>query len=263
MIVDHSAWGAVRVTGEDRVRFLQGMCMGNVPAIPLGGWLRTATLNVKGRVLSIYDLLVREGDLILLTHPGLAAPTAALLERHAISDDVAFEVIDQPVHRVWDTPEAVWTAPPVLAAPPPGSAASVEAAEEMRIRGGLPLHGVDVTEENFPFETPLDRLIDYRKGCYVGQEPVARVAARGTPSRRLRGLTAHSPHLIAAGSPVARGEKEVGRVTSASGAIGLAYIGRDSWDAGTHVQVASGDATVVDLPFRGQAVQAAGGQAAD
>lgn len=248
MIVDQSSWGAVRVTGEDRVRFLQGMCMGNVQAIAPGGWLRTATLNVKGRVLSIYDLLVREEDLLLLTHPGLAATTAALLERHAIADDVAVEVIDQPLHRVWDSPEAVWNAPPVLAAPPPGAAASDEAALEMRVRGGLPLYGVDVTDENFPFETPLDRLIDYKKGCYVGQEPVARVAARGTPSRRLRGLSAG--HVITAGSPVARGEKEVGRVTSACGSIALAYVGRDSWDAGTHVQVVEGDATVVDLPFR-------------
>ena len=248
MIVDQSGWGTVRVTGADRARFLQGMCMGNVQALPVGGWLRTATLNVKGRVMSIYDVVVRQEDLLLLTHPGLAATTAALLERHAIADDVAFEVIDQPVHRVWDTPEAVWTSPPVLSPPPDGAAAGGEAVHEMRVRGGLPLYGVDVTEDNFPFETPLDRLIDYRKGCYVGQEPVARVAARGTPSRRLRGLSAG--HLITTGSPVARGEKVVGHVTSAAGTIALAYVGRDSWDAGTHVQVAEGDATVVDLPFR-------------
>ncbi|HUS67103.1 MAG TPA: glycine cleavage T C-terminal barrel domain-containing protein [Kofleriaceae bacterium] len=247
MIVDQSGWGIVRVTGGDRVRFLQGMCMGDVQRLPVGGWLRTATLNVKGRVLTIYDVLVREEDLLLLTHPGLAPATAALLERHAIADDVATEVVLLPLHRVWDTPEAVWTAPPVLA-PLPGAAASPTEVLEMRIRGGLPIHGVDVTDENFPFETPLDRLIDYKKGCYVGQEPVARVAARGTPSRRLRGLSAAAP--IAAGSPVARGEKVVGHVTSASGTIALAYLARDSWDAGTHVQVEGGDATVVDLPFR-------------
>ena len=247
MIVDQSGWGVVRVTGGDRVRFLQGMCMGNVQALPVGGWLRTATLNVKGRVLTIYDVLVREEDLMLFTHPGLAPATAALLERHAIADDVATEVVELPVHRVWNAPEDVWTAPPVLA-PLPGPAASPAEVLEMRIRGGLPIHGVDVTDENFPFETPLDRLIDYKKGCYVGQEPVARVAARGTPSRRLRGLRAAAP--IAAGSPVARGQKEVGRVTSASGTIALAYLARDSWDAGTHVQVEGGDATVEDLPLR-------------
>src|ERR687897_417996 len=94
VVVDQTGWGAVRVTGGDRGRFLQGMCMGNVDAVPEGGWLRTATLTVKGRLVSIYDLVRRPDDLLLLCQPGLADATVELLSRHAIADDVAFERAD-------------------------------------------------------------------------------------------------------------------------------------------------------------------------
>src|SRR6266545_6158503 len=118
VLVDQTDWGTVRVAGADRVRFLQGMCMGNVEALPEGGWLRTATLNVKGRLLSIYDLVRREEDLLLLCQPGLADATVGLLSRHAIADDVELGRVDVQVHRVWTSPAAVWDAPPVFARPP-------------------------------------------------------------------------------------------------------------------------------------------------
>ena len=256
MIVDATGWGAVRVTGEDRVRFLQGMCMGNVATLEPGAWLRTASLNPKGRLVSIYDVLAREGDLLLLTQPGLAEPTRALLDRHAIADDVAFEVIEQPVHRIWDSPDAVWSAPPILA-PPPGPAAAPEAWQVRRIEAGLPLYGTDVDDSAFPFETPLARLIDYGKGCYIGQEPVARVHARGTPSRTLRGL-----RLLDGGGPPAPGARirhpareDAGQVTSsavspAHGPIALGFLHRQVWEPGGRVEVEGRPAEVVELPFR-------------
>jgi len=257
VIVDQTGWGAVRVTGGDRVRFVQGMCMGDVVKVPPGGWLRTATLNAKGRLLSIYDLVARDQDLLLLCQPGLAEATRALLERHAIADDVAFELADQlAVHRIWDSPDAVWSAPPVFA-PPPGEAASADAVEVRRIEAGLPLYGVDVGDDSFPFETPLARLIDYGKGCYLGQEPVARVKARGSPSRALRGL-----RFLDGGGPVQRGARirhpareDAGHVTSSAlspafGPIALGFLHRQAWEPGGEVQVAGRAAVVVEPPFR-------------
>jgi tRNA-modifying protein YgfZ len=257
VIVDQTGWGAVRVSGGDRVRFLQGMCMGDVARVPPGGWLRTATLNAKGRLLSIYDLVAREDDLLLLCQPGLAEATRALLERHAIADDVLFELVeDLPVHRIWDSPEAVWSAAPVFA-PPPSDPASPEEVEVRRIESGLPLYGVDVADDSFPFETPLARLIDYGKGCYLGQEPVARVKARGTPSRALRGL-----RFADGEGPVARGARihhpakpDAGHVTSSAlspafGAIALGFLHRQAWEPGGQVEVAGRSALVVEPPFR-------------
>lgn len=257
MIVDQTGWGAVRVSGGDRVRFLQGMCMGDVAKVAAGGWLRTATLNAKGRLLSIYDLVVRDEEILLLCQPGLAEATRALLDRHAIADDVAFEIADGlAVHRVWDSPDAVWSAPPVFA-PPPGPTASAEEVEVRRIEAGLPLYGVDVADDSFPFETPLARLIDYGKGCYLGQEPVARVKARGTPSRLLRGLRVDGGE-----GPVPRGarirhvaKEDAGHVTSAAlspsfGSIALGFLHRQAWEPGGEVEVAGRRAIVVEPPFR-------------
>jgi tRNA-modifying protein YgfZ len=254
LIVDQTGWGTVRVTGADRIRFLQGMCMGNVEAVPDGGWLRTATLNVKGRVLSIYDVVVRGDELWLLCQPGLAAATVELLSRHAIADDVTFEQVEEPVHRVWSSPAAVWDAPPVFASPP-GPAASAEAVEVRRIEAGLPLWGVDVDQECFPFETPLARLIDYQKGCFVGQEPVARVRARGNPTRTLRGLRLAGPDAPARGAPIRHPQRdEAGKVTSAAvspafGAIALGYLHRLVWEPGGQVTVDGRPGEVVELPF--------------
>jgi tRNA-modifying protein YgfZ len=254
VLVDQSSWGAVRVTGEDRVRFLQGMCMGNVDAVPEGGWLRTATLNVKGRLLSIYDLVRRADHLILLCQPGLADATAELLGRHAIADDVTFERVDIPVHRMWSTPAAVWDAPPVFA-PPAGPPASAEAVEARRIEAGLPLWGVDASEDNFPFETPLARLIDYNKGCFIGQEPVARVRARGTPNQMLRGLRLADAPVPARGARIRHPQRDdAGQVTSAIrspsyGTIALGYLHRTAWQPGAQVMVDGHPAEVVELPF--------------
>jgi folate-binding protein YgfZ len=256
VIVDQTGWGAVRVTGGDRVRFLQGMCMGDVARIPAGGWLRTATLNAKGRLLSIYDLVAREEELILLCQPGLGEATQALLDRHAIADDVAFELVDGlAVHRIWDTPDAVWSAPPVFA-PPPGPPASPEEVEVRRIEAGLPLYGVDVADDSFPFETPLARLIDYGKGCYLGQEPVARVKARGSPSRMLRGLRFAEGGAVARGATIHHPARaDAGHITSSAasptfGPIALGFLQRQAWEPGGVVEVAGRRAVVVEPPFR-------------
>ncbi|HKE15656.1 MAG TPA: glycine cleavage T C-terminal barrel domain-containing protein [Kofleriaceae bacterium] len=253
VLVDQTGWGAVRVSGADRMRFLQGMCMGNVEAVPEGGWLRTATLNIKGRLLSIFDLVRRTGDILLLCQPGLADATAELFSRHAIADDVAFERADLAVHRVWDSPAAVWDAPPVFA-PPPGAPASAEAVEVRRIEAGLPLWGVDASEDHFPFETPLARLIDYQKGCFIGQEPLARVRARGTPNQVLRGLRLGGP-LPARGARIHHPARDdAGQVTSAAlspafGPIALGYLHRQTWEPGGQVTIDGHPAEVVELPF--------------
>ena len=253
VLVDQTGWGTVRVSGGDRLRFLQGMCMGNVEAVPEGGWLRTATLNIKGRLISIYDLVRRADDLLLLCQPGLVDATVDHLSRHAIADDVELERIELPVHRLWSTPAAVWDAPPVLA-PPPGAPASPDAVEVRRVEAGLPLWGADVSEEYLPFETPLARLIDYQKGCFVGQEPLARVRARGTPSRTMRGLRL-SGSLPARGARIQHPERDdAGQVTSvavspAFGPIALGYLHRKVWEPGGRVTVEGQPADVVELPF--------------
>jgi tRNA-modifying protein YgfZ len=254
LIVDQSDWGHIRVTGEDRVRFLHGMCTADVAGLTEGGWAHAALLNPKGRVMSMFDVVQRGDHLLLICQPDLTDKTIALLDAHVLMDDVELEPTRVEVHRVWGAPETVWDAAPVLA-PLPGPAASAEAVEVRRIEAGLPRYGVDVTEDHFPFENPLGRTIDYEKGCYLGQEPVYRVYARGQAARVLRGLRLEGAEVPGAGAGVSHPErKNAGVVTSAArspdfGSIALAYLHRTVWDPGNRVTVGDRPAAVVELPF--------------
>lgn len=133
----------------------------------------------------------------------------------------------------------------------PLSAADLDA---QRVEAGRPWYGPDVTEENLLHETGL--LREYHsstKGCYVGQEVVARLEARGGHvNKLLRGLRLTSP--AGAGDLVTAEGKDVGRVTTAAvsarfGPVALAYIHRSRSEPGSAVEVAGAPATVVALPF--------------
>jgi folate-binding protein YgfZ len=127
-------------------------------------------------------------------------------------------------------------------------------AELRRIERGRPRWGAELDETIIPQEAGLnDRAVSFTKGCYVGQETVARLHWKGKPNRHLRGLRLSAP--APAGSPLWLGEREVGRLASvaespAHGTIGLAIVRREA-GVGEVVRVGDGDvtATVGELPF--------------
>jgi folate-binding protein YgfZ len=126
-------------------------------------------------------------------------------------------------------------------------------AETRRIETGRPRYGIDLDDTVIPQEAGLnERAVSFTKGCYVGQETVARLHYRGKPNRHLRGLRLSGP--VPAGTPLRLGEREVGRLTSVAvsprfGDIGLALVRREA-EPGAVVD-AAGDVTaeVVELPF--------------
>lgn len=252
MKIDRSSWGQIKVTGGDRVRFLQGLTTVNVEKLAVGehGW--GAVLNPKGRVLSVIDVLAREDHFRVACETALADKTAQLFERYAVMDDVVFERVDGPLHTTWTDAASVWTAPLSDGA---GEVSPAEpAAELVRIRAGFPIYGVDVDEDHFPFETPLAKLLDYKKGCYVGQEPVFRVYAQGQAARMLRGLAIEGSAPIAAGALVAHAAKDkAGAITSAivdgDRTLALAYLHRTTWEPGGTVTVDGRSAIVHELPW--------------
>jgi tRNA-modifying protein YgfZ len=254
VIVDLSAWGHIRVTGSDLIRFLQGLTTANVEALAPGGHSWGAILNPKGRVLSVICASRGADDAVIHCEPALIDKTRALLDRYAVMDDVVFERLDTAAHSEWTSPTQAWDAPIVLAAPPAAAASAAE-VETARIEAGMPRYGVDVDEDAFPFETPLGRFLDYGKGCYIGQEPVFRVHARGQAARALRGLRVRGDAAPAVGARVVHPARpDAGQVTSAAlsprlGPIALAYLHRTAWDLGAEVEVDGKVATVVDLPF--------------
>jgi tRNA-modifying protein YgfZ len=133
--------------------------------------------------------------------------------------------------------------------------ASEDAAEVVRVERGRPRYGLDLDAGVIPQEAGLnERAVSFTKGCYVGQETVARLFYRGKPNRHLRGL-----RLSAVGShgdPLKLGEKEVGRlgsvvVSPVHGPIALALVRREA-EVGDTLAVGdgAGAAEVVELPFR-------------
>jgi folate-binding protein YgfZ len=254
VVVDRTAWGRLRVTGGDRVRFLQGLTTINVEQLADGahGW--GAILNPKGRVLSVIDV-ARIGEAFLIAcEPELAEKTRALLERYAVMDDVTFEPITGPAHQVWEDAVDVWRAPIIEGANDHSRDDREPQVERLRLRAGFMRYGVDVDEDHFPFETPLQQFLDYTKGCYVGQEPVFRVHSQGTAARMLRGLVIEGTAPVAHGAPIKHAAKDhAGAVTSSvidgDTTLALGYLHRTAWDIGGTVEVAGRSATVHELPW--------------
>ena len=133
------------------------------------------------------------------------------------------------------------------------TAVSEDAAEIVRVESGRPRYGVDVDDATIPQEAGLNaRAVSFTKGCYVGQETVARLFYRGKPNRHLRGLKLSEP--VPAGAELRLGERVVGTLTSslvspAFGPIALALVRREAVPGDT-VEVAGGaSAELVELPF--------------
>jgi folate-binding protein YgfZ len=133
-------------------------------------------------------------------------------------------------------------------------AVSPEAAEILRIEAGVPRYGAEMGAETMPAEAGIvEQAVSFTKGCYIGQETVARLHYKGKPNRHLRGLRLSAP--ATAGTALRLGEKEVGSLGSAAvspafGAIGLAIVRREA-EPGTELAVGEDGVTaeVVALPF--------------
>jgi len=133
-------------------------------------------------------------------------------------------------------------------------AVSPEAAEILRIESGRPRFGSEMDTATMPAEAGIvPRAVNFEKGCYIGQETVARLHYKGKPNRHLRGLSLSAPAVR--GSALMLGEKEVGKlggsgVSPAHGPIGLALVRREA-EPGAELLVGEDGVTarVVDLPF--------------
>ncbi|PZS10548.1 MAG: folate-binding protein [Solirubrobacterales bacterium] len=133
---------------------------------------------------------------------------------------------------------------------------SADAVECLRVERGRPRYGIDLDDTVIPQEAGLnERAVSFSKGCYVGQETVARLYYRGKPNRHLRGLRLSAG--ASSGDPVVLGEREVGRVASVAssptfGEIALALIRREAPPGSTVTvgPVSAITAEVIELPFR-------------
>jgi tRNA-modifying protein YgfZ len=211
-----------------------------------------------GRDVELHKRTVERGLLSLVGRGARAAAGAADLGS-AEHDNAAGEIGGVPVRLVATAAgvdlicdaERTDDLKDALAVPEVSEAA----AEVVRVEAGRPRYGLDLDDSVIPQEAGLnERAVSFTKGCYVGQETVARLFYRGKPNRHLRGLRLSD--AAATGDTLRLGEREVGRlgssvVSPALGPIGLAIVRREASPGDT---VAVGDsgvtATLVELPFR-------------
>ncbi|MEW6754032.1 MAG: aminomethyltransferase family protein [Candidatus Latescibacterota bacterium] len=206
----------------------------------------------------------------------LAGPQAGRLAHQALGIDLAaaapHQVLDAgeerwllrcdhigaPGLRACGRPEAMaalWTALASAGASPIGE----EAWEILRVEEGTPARGRELTEEHNPWEAGLERAVHLAKGCYIGQEVVARLEAYDKVKQRLAGLVLDAGALPSPGSRLSAGGKEAGIVTSAvlspalGRAIALAYVRRAFCAPGTRLtwedRGEARQAVVAPLPF--------------
>lgn len=132
--------------------------------------------------------------------------------------------------------------------------------EVLRIEAGIPRYGIDMDETNVVTETNLDDAVSFTKGCYIGQEIIARIKYRGHVAKKLSGLIFGNKVVLEHGAKILScDDKEIGRVTSFAFSprlertVALGYVKYDYLEPGTSVKAVSGEkefpATVAALPF--------------
>jgi folate-binding protein YgfZ len=135
-----------------------------------------------------------------------------------------------------------------------------DAQERLRVEAGIPRYGVDMDESRIVLEAGLDEAVSYTKGCYVGQEIIARIHWRGHVAKRLAGITLDDAGEIEVGDTVRASDgREIGHITSRvvsfklNKTVALAYVKYDYLAPGTEVEIVGGDtahgARIVELPF--------------
>ena len=126
----------------------------------------------------------------------------------------------------------------------------MEALEGRRVEVGVPRIGLDMGEKTLALEVPVEDALSATKGCYLGQEVVARGTARGHVNRRLVPLLLAGP-APASGAPLVRDGKDVGHLTTVAQAFGagtmaaLGFVRREHWEPGTELAVRGGHAVTV------------------
>jgi len=250
------------VSGRDRIAFLQGLSTNDFRTLSPGAALWAAALSSVGKVLFTFRAAPLGDRIRLLLPAGRVVSAAAHLRKHAVFQEarveepgplVRFDLYGAetppppPGADAWPSffeLRATWLVPAGNAeaveselAAAGGSPVAEEEAEALRIRAGRPADAREIDESRTPGEAGLAGAVSTTKGCYVGQEVVARMRTYGRAPRRLVRFLFDGTAPVAPGTRLvqpAKPEQEAGRVTSSAvwggAAIALGYAARDVAD---------------------------------
>lgn len=271
----------VRVTGPDAGSFLQGQCSQDLSELGTGQSVRSWVLSPQGRAgWQVRISRISTDEFILVTDEGSGDALASRLSRFllrtkvAVSHDRDLDVLavrgplsdlytaPAQVHRVdsfwsgiqghdWVGPAESFAVGLKMVGP--------EALDAVRVEAGVPRSGVEYSDGAIPAELgQIENLVSFTKGCYVGQELVARIDSRGHVNRRLVGLRVLESVIPIAGSQVNYQDSAVGEITSVAESLSLRSVIclgtiRREVESGATIQIVrdgrSADAVVQELPF--------------
>lgn len=241
----------VSVNGPDAASYLNRMVSNEVEALPVGESCEALLLTPKARVIAPLVVLRRSvDDYLLLTERGVGERLLRELVRARFAAKCAIEAEEHRSAVVlgWGEDAGLARDGAVLATrdfgvpavelldvdPPAGAeAVSPDELERLRIRARTPRFGRELDDRVMPAEAGLDeRAISFTKGCYPGQEPVARLHYRGHPNRGLRVLALEGDEAPPYDAELTLEGKAVGRVTSAAtdpehGVVALGFVRRE------------------------------------
>ena len=275
MLIDLSNRAKIRVTGADRVRFLNGQLTNDLREAKPGQTTYACVLTAKGKLCADLFATPIEDAFLLDYHPALREMLPARLEKYAIADDVEFSdqtdefcLFHTPTPELPGTilPEGIVSqsnrfgiegydllVPVTLKSVVPQllkeNVLQPEDVEVFRIERGIPEWGHELNEDVIPNEAGLDqRAISYTKGCYVGQEVISRLKSLGHVNRRLYGVQLIEGSLLTSGDKLLNESgQQTGFVTSAARSeqlgvwIGLAYVKRNFDQPGSRYHLQSPD----------------------
>jgi hypothetical protein len=213
----------VGVHGPDATSYLQAMLSNDVDKLAVGDACEALLLTPKARVIAPLVVLRRAvDDFLLLTESGLGERMRATLLRSRFAAKCEIELEEHSAVVVLGEGEGIPTADygvpavEVLDADLEATVADEE-LELLRIRAGTPRWAREIDDRILPAEAGLDRTaIDFEKGCYPGQEPIARQHYRGRVNRTLRVLEIEGEHVPQYDAVLLFAGRAVGRVTSAA-----------------------------------------------
>lgn len=284
--------GLIAVWGREAVQFLDGMITNDMKTLEDGAQMLAAFPNAQGRLLAIVRVL-RQGDRFLLeTEEATREKVFQNLFKFTFAGDFFVEELsDQYDHfEIFGPREDVFNpnvgehfAGSIAVDVPFGGAyfIPVDSADEfqrflieengcvvidddlyetLRVESGIPKYGVDMDDTTIVPELGLDGMVSYTKGCYVGQEIIARIHFRGHVAKQLSGLTLSEPPASAGGELVGAelktpDDKNAGRITSVTFSpkldktIALGLVRYDHLAEGTELVVGETIAKVAALPF--------------
>jgi len=239
----------VSVTGPESVSYLNRMVSNDVESLPRGGSCEALLLTAKARIVAPLVVWRRgEDDFLLLTEPEagerlarellrarFAAKCEIALEEHHSTVLVGADDLVSSRHDIVPNHDYGAPAVEVLDGGPPEGAEPIseDELERLRILAGTPRLGRELDDRVMPAEAGLEeRAISFTKGCYPGQEPVARLHFRGHPNRGLRVVAVDGAELPEYDAELVLDGKVVGRVTSSApdrelGVVALAYVRRE------------------------------------